>query len=99
LISQLKDPSLLRQQACLIAGAWLAADNATTVAVTDPANGEQIGTVPMCGAETVRAIAAAEVAQRQWRNVSGKRARSQVLRRLADLMLAAPGRPGADHDH
>jgi succinate-semialdehyde dehydrogenase/glutarate-semialdehyde dehydrogenase len=86
MISQLKDPSLLRQQA-FIAGAWLDADNATTVAVTNPANGEQIGTVPMCGtAETVRAIAAAEVAQRQWRNVSGKE-RAAILRRLNDLML------------
>ena len=59
---KLKDPSLLRQQA-YIAGAWVDADNGATVAVTNPANGEEIGTVPMCGtAETVRAIAAADVA-------------------------------------
>ena len=86
MLSQLKDPSLLRQQA-FIAGTWADADNATTVAVTNPANGETIGTVPMCGtAETVRAIAAAEVAQRQWKNVSGKE-RAIILRRLSDLML------------
>nr|WP_315236711.1 NAD-dependent succinate-semialdehyde dehydrogenase [uncultured Albidiferax sp.] len=82
----LKDPTLLRQQA-FIAGAWVDADNGETVPVTNPATGEVLGTVPMCGtAETVRAIAAAETAQRQWRNVSGKD-RAAILRRLNDLML------------
>jgi succinate-semialdehyde dehydrogenase/glutarate-semialdehyde dehydrogenase len=82
----LKDPTLLRQQA-FIAGAWVDADNGETVPVTNPATGEVLGTVPMCGtAETVRAIAAAEVAQRQWRNVSGKD-RAAILRKLNDLML------------
>ncbi|MFV0674855.1 NAD-dependent succinate-semialdehyde dehydrogenase [Variovorax sp. tm] len=84
---QLKDPTLLRQQA-YIAGAWVNADDGTTVAVTNPANGQQIGTVPMCGTdETARAIAAAEVAQRAWAKVPAKE-RSAVLRRLNDLMLA-----------
>ncbi|WP_432728268.1 NAD-dependent succinate-semialdehyde dehydrogenase [Variovorax sp. W6] len=84
---QLKDPTLLRQQA-YIAGAWVNADDGTTVAVTNPANGRQIGTVPMCGTdETARAIAAAEVAQRAWAKVPAKE-RSAVLRRLNDLMLA-----------
>ena len=58
----LKDPTLLRQQA-FIAGAWVDADNGETVPVTNPATGEVLGTVPMCGtAETVRAIAAATIA-------------------------------------
>lgn len=84
---QLKDPTLLRQRA-YIAGAWVAADDGTTVPVTNPANGRQIGTVPMCGTdETARAIAAAEVAQRAWAKVPAKE-RSAVLRRLNDLMLA-----------
>jgi succinate-semialdehyde dehydrogenase/glutarate-semialdehyde dehydrogenase len=84
---KLKDPTLLRQQA-YVAGAWIDADDGSTVAVTNPANGEQIGTVPMCGTdETVRAIAAAEVAQRAWRDVPAKE-RAAVLRRLNDLMLA-----------
>ncbi|CAN5771941.1 NADP-dependent succinate-semialdehyde dehydrogenase [soil metagenome] len=83
----LKDPSLLRQQ-CYIAGAWVDADDGKTVAVTNPATGETIGTVPMCGtAETVRAIAAAEVAQRAWRDVPAKE-RASILRKLNDLMLA-----------
>ncbi|MDP1691247.1 MAG: aldehyde dehydrogenase family protein, partial [Burkholderiaceae bacterium] len=59
---KLKDPGLFKQQA-LIAGAWVDADDGKTIAVTNPANGEQLGTVPLCGAaETARAITAADVA-------------------------------------
>jgi succinate-semialdehyde dehydrogenase/glutarate-semialdehyde dehydrogenase len=84
---KLKDQSLFRQQV-LVAGEWVDADDAQTVAVTNPANGEQLGTVPMCGAaETARAIAAADKAQRAWRHVPAKE-RSALLRRLNDLMLA-----------
>lgn len=83
----LKDPSLLRQQA-YVAGEWINADDGATVAVVNPATGQTLGTVPMCGAaETRRAIAAAEVAQRAWAQVSAKE-RAATLRRLNDLMLA-----------
>lgn len=86
-ISGLTDPTLLRQQA-LIADDWCDADDRETIPVTNPANGQLIGTVPLCGAEeTRRAIAAAEIAQRSWRNLPAK-ARTNVLRRLNDLMLA-----------
>ncbi|MDP2369443.1 NAD-dependent succinate-semialdehyde dehydrogenase [Rhodoferax sp.] len=71
-----------------MAGAWVDADDGKTIAVTNPANGEQLGTVPLCGAaETARAITAADVAQRAWRDVSAKE-RGATLRRLNDLMLA-----------
>lgn len=84
---KLKDPTLLRQQV-FIAGKWMDADTRETVPVVNPANGEQIGTVPMCGtAETVRAIAAAEIAQRAWAKRPAKE-RSAILRKLNDLMLA-----------
>jgi succinate-semialdehyde dehydrogenase / glutarate-semialdehyde dehydrogenase len=84
---KLKDPTLFKQQA-YIAGAWVDADDGKTVAVTNPATGEQLGTVPMCGtAETVRAIAAADKAQKQWRDVPAKE-RAAILRKLNDLMLA-----------
>ncbi|MBE0548520.1 MAG: aldehyde dehydrogenase family protein, partial [Rubrivivax sp.] len=84
---KLKDPGLFKQQA-YIAGEWVDADDGKTIAVTNPANGEQLGTVPLCGAaETARAIAAADVAQRAWRDVSAKE-RGATLRRLNDLMLA-----------
>ncbi|HZT55215.1 MAG TPA: NAD-dependent succinate-semialdehyde dehydrogenase [Burkholderiaceae bacterium] len=84
---KLKDPGLFSQQA-YIAGEWVDADAGATVAVTNPATGEQLGTVPMCGtAETARAIAAADVAQRAWRDVPAKE-RAAILRKLNDLMLA-----------
>jgi len=83
----LKDPSLFRQQAFL-AGTWIDADEGRTVAVTNPATGETIGTVPVCGAaETRRAIEAAEGAWRAWA-ARPARERSAILRRLNDLMLA-----------
>jgi succinate-semialdehyde dehydrogenase/glutarate-semialdehyde dehydrogenase len=83
----LNDPTLLHQQA-LVDGAWIDADDGSTVAVTNPATGRALGTVPMCGtAETVRAIQAADTAQRAWARVPAKE-RSATLRRLNDLMLA-----------
>ena len=84
---KLKDPGLFKQQA-YIAGEWVDADSGETVAVTNPATGAQIGTVPMCGThETVRAIEAADLAQKQWRDVPAKE-RAAILRKLNDLMLA-----------
>ena len=84
---QLNDPSLLCQQA-FVAGAWVDADDGATVAVRNPATGEQIGTVPVCGAaETRRAIEAAEAARHAWAARPAKE-RSAVLRRLNDLLLA-----------
>ena len=84
---KLKDPTLLRQQA-FIAGQWADADDRATLPVSNPATGQPVGSVPLCGsAETVRAIAAAEVAQRAWARRPA-RERSAILRRLNDLMLA-----------
>jgi succinate-semialdehyde dehydrogenase / glutarate-semialdehyde dehydrogenase len=84
---QLKDPSLLRQQAYLN-GQWCNADDGSSFAVTNPATGETIGTVPNMGAaETKRAIAAANDAWKSWRAKTGKE-RSAILRKWNDLMLA-----------
>ena len=83
---KLKDPSLLRQQA-FIAGEWADADDRETLPVVNPASGQPIGSVPLCGsAETERAIAAAEVAQPAWARRPAKE-RSAILRKLNDLML------------
>ncbi|MBS0339743.1 MAG: NAD-dependent succinate-semialdehyde dehydrogenase, partial [Proteobacteria bacterium] len=83
----LKDPSLLCRKA-LVAGEWVDADSGTAAVVRNPATGEQIGTVPMCGAaETQRAIAAAEAAQREWARRPAKE-RTAILRKLNELMLA-----------
>ncbi|MGK6311245.1 NAD-dependent succinate-semialdehyde dehydrogenase [Variovorax sp. DT-64] len=83
----LKDPTLLRQQVFL-AGEWTDADTRETIPVSNPATGEQIGTVPLCGTEeTRRAIDAAEAAQRDWARRPA-RERTAILRKLNDLMLA-----------
>ena len=83
----LKDPSLLCQQA-YINGVWCDADDGATIAVTNPATGEQLGTVPkMGGAETRRAIASASHAWRGWRGKTAKE-RSVILRKWNDLILA-----------
>ncbi|MBJ7314011.1 NADP-dependent succinate-semialdehyde dehydrogenase [Rugamonas sp. CCM 8940] len=82
----LKDPTLLRQQ-CHIDGKWFDADDATTVAVTNPATGATIGTIPHMGAaETKRAIEAANAAWPAWRKKSAKE-RATILRKWNDLML------------
>ena len=77
---------LLRQQ-CYIGGEWLGADSGETIAVTNPATGEQLGTVPKCGAtETRRAIDAAEAAFPDWRARTAKD-RAAVLRKWFDLIM------------
>jgi succinate-semialdehyde dehydrogenase/glutarate-semialdehyde dehydrogenase len=80
--------SLFRQQ-CYIDGQWVDADNKATLAVYNPADGQQIGTVPNMGvAETRRAIEAANVAWPAWRAKSAKE-RAAILRKWYDLMMAA----------
>jgi succinate-semialdehyde dehydrogenase/glutarate-semialdehyde dehydrogenase len=82
----LKDPSLLRQQA-YIDGEWCGASDGATVEVHNPATGEKIGTVPHMGAgETRRAIDAASAAWPAWRKKSAKE-RAAILRKWSDLML------------
>ena len=84
---QLQDNTLFKTQ-CYIDGAWLNADNGATVEVTNPANGEVIGTVPQMGkAEADRAVAAAQAALPAWKAKSAKE-RSQILRKWFDLMMA-----------
>jgi succinate-semialdehyde dehydrogenase / glutarate-semialdehyde dehydrogenase len=82
----LKDPDLLRQ-AMLIDGEWVQADNGQTIEVRNPATGDLLARVPNGGgAETRRAIAAAERAMGGWRKTLPKD-RAKVLRKLYDLML------------
>ena len=84
---QLKDPSLFKQLA-YVDGQWIGADSGATFDVTDPATGEVIARVADLGAaETTRAVAAAEVAQKAWAAKTGKE-RANILRRWFDLMLA-----------
>jgi len=83
---QLKDPTLLRQQA-YIDGGWHDADDGTTQPVDNPATGETLAAVARCGiAETRRAIQAAARAQPAWRATPAAE-RARLLRRLFDLMV------------
>lgn len=80
----LADPTL-RRDAAYIDGAWVA--GAAQIAVTDPASGGEVGTVPNLGAaETGRAVMAAHAAFPHWRALTGQ-ARGALLRRWRDLML------------
>jgi len=83
----LKDPKLLRNQ-CYVDGQWIDAAGGKTLAVTNPATGELLGTVPSLGAaETRRAIEAANAAWPAWRSKAAKE-RSAILRKWAELMMA-----------
>jgi len=85
-MKDLRDSKLFRQQ-CYINGVWSNADEGGTITVTNPANGEKLGTVPKMGAaETRRAIAAADAAFPSWRARTAKD-RSAILRRWFELML------------
>ena len=83
----LQDSKLFRQ-ACYVDGAWVDADNKSTLAVYNPADSVQVGTVPNMGAaETRRAIEAANAAWPAWRAKSAKE-RAAILRKWFELMLA-----------
>ena len=85
--SLLKDPSLLATKA-YVAGEWIDADDGTTFPVTNPARGDVICSVPdLSRAETARAIAAAEVAQKAWAKRTAKE-RANILRAWFNLMMA-----------
>ncbi|HZH26825.1 MAG TPA: NADP-dependent succinate-semialdehyde dehydrogenase [Azospirillaceae bacterium] len=83
----LKDPDLLRHQA-FVDGRWVDADNGRVMPISNPANGDALGTVPEMGvAETRRAIEAAQAAWPAWRAKTAKE-RGAILRKWYDLMMA-----------
>jgi succinate-semialdehyde dehydrogenase/glutarate-semialdehyde dehydrogenase len=82
----LKDASLLKEQ-CYIDGEWVDADSGKTIDVTDPSNGDLIGTIPNLGAaETKRAIEAAHTAFQSWKRTTAKE-RAAIMKRWFDLMM------------
>ncbi|HAT1577283.1 TPA: NADP-dependent succinate-semialdehyde dehydrogenase [Raoultella ornithinolytica] len=84
---QLNDLTLFRQQA-FINGEWRDALSNDVITVTNPANGEVLGSVPKMGAEETRdAIQAAHRALPAWRQLTAKE-RAAILRRWFDLMMA-----------
>jgi len=102
----LSDNNLLKTS-CLIDGEWTGADSGQTFAVSNPATGALIATVPDCGVdETRRAIEAAADVFPEWRSKTAKE-RSAILRSwfdlvvehsedLAQLMTAEQGKPLAE---
>ncbi len=83
----LNSPRLFRDR-CYVNGEWIEADDGRTVPVTNPVDGEVIGTVPDCGAaETRKALLAAEAALPRWRALSA-RERGVKMRTWFDLMMA-----------
>ena len=100
---KLKDTKLFHQQA-YINGAWVNADSGKTIDVENPATGDILGAVPnLGGAETKRAIEAAQAAGEAWRSLpAGERARilkcwaGQQMEHLDDLcriLTSEQGKP------
>src|SRR6056297_3011565 len=90
LAAMLRDPALLATRAWL-AGAWMPADSGATFAVVNPSRGDVVAEVADVGrAETVRAIDAAEAAQKAWAARTAKD-RAGVLRRWHDLIVENSG--------
>jgi succinate-semialdehyde dehydrogenase/glutarate-semialdehyde dehydrogenase len=77
---ELENPALLREQ-CFVNGAWIDADGGATLAVQNPATGEELGSVPaLDGAATEKAVAAAHAAFPAWAAQTAKE-RAVILQR------------------
>jgi succinate-semialdehyde dehydrogenase/glutarate-semialdehyde dehydrogenase len=82
----IKDKGLFRQQA-YVNGKWIDAKSGKTIKVTNPANGDLLGTVPSLGADETRAaIEAANAAWPAWRKMLAKE-RAALLRKWFNLMM------------
>jgi succinate-semialdehyde dehydrogenase/glutarate-semialdehyde dehydrogenase len=82
----LADGSLLCDRA-YVGGEWCEADDGRTFAVTNPATGEMLASVPRMGlAETRRTIEAAAEAFPSWRDRPAAE-RAALLRQMRDLMI------------
>src|SRR5690606_38229572 len=74
------------QEANLIAGKWVGADGGKTTEVFNPATGEVIGVIPVCGqSETQRAIEAAHAAFASWSATTAAE-RATMLHEMARLI-------------
>lgn len=83
---QLNNPSLLKQQS-YINGVWVDAVDKKSFAITNPATGESIATVPSVSAAQVeQAVEAAEKALATWKLTTSKE-RSALLRKWFNLIV------------
>lgn len=84
---QLSNPDLLKQQ-CFIKDGWHAASDDSTIDVSNPFNGDIIGTVPSLTTNDVNdAVAASHDAQITWAAKTPKE-RAELLQKWADLIDA-----------
>ncbi|MDC5410146.1 NAD-dependent succinate-semialdehyde dehydrogenase [Acinetobacter baumannii] len=89
-MSSLQSTELFQQQA-YINGQWLAAQSNATVPVSNPATGEEIGTIPNMGAaEATQAVEAAYTALQSWKALTAQN-RADILLAWHKLVL--------DHTH
>lgn len=85
---KLNQPDLLRQQ-CLVNGEWCDAASGAREAVTNPATGETLASVPQFSeSETRQAIESANQAWQGWKQLTAK-ARGALLNAWAEKMMAA----------
>jgi succinate-semialdehyde dehydrogenase/glutarate-semialdehyde dehydrogenase len=81
----LANPDLLKHQ-CLIKDGWHQASDAATIAVSNPFNGELIGSIPSLTTQDVNdAVAASHTAQISWAAKTPQE-RSELLQKWADLI-------------
>ncbi|GEO16723.1 NAD-dependent succinate-semialdehyde dehydrogenase [Microvirga aerophila] len=104
--SRLSANELFRQKA-FVDGSWVNADSGNVIAVINPATGLPIGTIPdMGGAETRRAIEAAEASRANWQEHTAHE-RSAILKKwhglildhledLAEILTTEQGKPLAE---
>jgi len=84
---RLRNPELFRTR-CLVNGEWIDANDGATIDIHNPADGRKLGTVPkLGGAETRRAIEAANEAWPAWRALTAG-ARARILRNWYELIVA-----------
>ncbi|EMI6260282.1 NAD-dependent succinate-semialdehyde dehydrogenase [Acinetobacter baumannii] len=85
-MSSLQSTELFQQQA-YINGQWLAAQSNATVPVSNPATGEEIGTIPNMGAaEATQAVEAAYTALQSWKALTAQN-RADILVAWYKLVL------------
>jgi succinate-semialdehyde dehydrogenase/glutarate-semialdehyde dehydrogenase len=104
--SRLSANELFRQKA-FVDGSWVDADSGNVISVINPATGFPVGTIPdMGGAETRRAIEAAEASRANWQDHTAHE-RSTILKRwhglildhledLAEILTTEQGKPLAE---
>lgn len=81
----LQNPDLLKTQ-CLVGEGWVDAEDGSTIDVTNPFNGEVLGTIPSLSQSQIeKAVTDSEQAQRSWAAKTAAE-RAKLLHKWADLI-------------